>query len=87
VCKRAPQSAGRKALIYNIFMYIFRGFFSVISVQVFNQVTHVCRRKIAMSWSEIDQFLALVRGFCTLVPLTEATYDEAAWILSTQPRI
>jgi len=49
----------------------------VISVQVLNEVTHVCRRKIAMSWSEIDQFLALVRGFCTLVPLTEATHDEA----------
>jgi len=49
----------------------------VISVQVLNEVTHVCRRKIAMSWSDIEQFLVLVRSFCTLVPLTEATHNEA----------
>jgi len=49
----------------------------IISVQVLNEVTHVCRRKIAMSWSDIAQFLLLVRGFCTLVPLTEATHDQA----------
>jgi len=49
----------------------------IISVQVLNEVTHVCRRKIGMAWADINQFLALVRRFCRVVPLTEATHDEA----------
>jgi len=49
----------------------------VISVQVLNEVTHVCRRKTGMPWADIQQFLALVRHFCKVVPLTEATHDEA----------
>lgn len=49
----------------------------VISVQVLNEVTHVCVRKLAMSWDEIKQFLDLVRRFCIVVPLTESIHDEA----------
>ncbi|HCI6432423.1 TPA: PIN domain-containing protein [Klebsiella quasipneumoniae subsp. similipneumoniae] len=50
----------------------------VISVQVLNEVTHVCRRKLNMEWSEIAQFLELVRSFCRkIVPLTVETHDRA----------
>ena len=53
---------------------------AVISVQVLNEVTHVCRRKLQMGWDDIAQFLELVRKFCTIVPLTEAIHDDARLI-------
>ena len=49
----------------------------VISVQVLNEVTHVCSRKLGMSWQEIADFLMLVRSFCKVVPLTEIIHDKA----------
>jgi len=52
----------------------------VISVQVLNEVTHVCRRKLGMAWEDIAQFLDLVRGFCRVEPLTEAVHDQARQI-------
>ncbi len=52
----------------------------VISVQVLNEVTHVCRRKLRMNWDEITQFLELIRKFCKVVPLTEAVHDSARLI-------
>ncbi|WP_342221487.1 PIN domain-containing protein [Candidatus Fukatsuia endosymbiont of Tuberolachnus salignus] len=50
-----------------------------ISVQVLNEVTSVCVRKLKMSWQEIGQFLELVRNFCRVVP-TEAIHDGARQI-------
>ncbi|RTS98450.1 PIN domain-containing protein [Pseudomonas aeruginosa] len=52
----------------------------VISVQVLNEVTNVCLRKLQMSWDEIAQFLELVRSFCRVVPLTETIHDQARWV-------
>ncbi|WP_242502742.1 MULTISPECIES: PIN domain-containing protein [Yersiniaceae] len=49
----------------------------VISVQVLNEVTSVCRRKLAMSWEDIGSFLELVRSFCDVVPLTVEVHDRA----------
>ncbi len=49
----------------------------IISVQVLNEVMHVCVRKLAMTWDEVAQFLGLVRSFCTVIPLTEAIHDQA----------
>ncbi|MQT50127.1 PIN domain-containing protein [Pseudomonas helleri] len=49
----------------------------VISVQVLNEVTSVCRRKLAMSWEDIGNFLELVRSFCNVVPLTVDVHDRA----------
>lgn len=43
----------------------------VISVQVLNEVTQVCIRKLRMDWNDVEQLLALVRRFCRVVPLTE----------------
>lgn len=50
----------------------------IISVQVLNEVTQVCRRKLKMEWDEIAQFLDLVRSFCRkITPLTTETHDLA----------
>lgn len=49
-------------------------------MQVLNEVTNVCLRKLQMSWDEIAQFLELVRSFCRVVPLTETIHDQARWV-------
>jgi len=49
----------------------------VISVQVLNEVTNVCRRKLGMDWQEIERFLELARSFCKIVPLTVEVHDRA----------
>ena len=48
-----------------------------ISVQVLNEATHVCIRKLGMRWDEVAQFLDLVRAICKDVPLTVAMHDRA----------
>lgn len=48
----------------------------VISVQVLNEVTNVIRRKLAMSWEETNEILALVRSLCMVKPLTIETHDR-----------
>lgn len=48
----------------------------VISVQVLNEVTNVCRRKLGMEWKEIGQFLEVVRYFSHVVPLTVPVHDH-----------
>lgn len=48
-----------------------------ISVQVLNEVTNVCVRKLGMAWREVDQFLELVRQFCVVAPLTIEMHDLA----------
>ncbi|MFA6061859.1 MAG: PIN domain-containing protein [Gallionella sp.] len=52
----------------------------VISVQVLNEVTSVCRRKLKMPWSEIETLLAAVKSACKVVPLTIATHETAVKI-------
>lgn len=49
----------------------------LISVQVLNEVTHVCRRKLRMEWGEIEEFLSILRFFCKVIPLTEDVHDCA----------
>ncbi len=49
---------------------------AVISVQVLNEVSRVARRKLGMDWRDLEEFLALVRAFCRVDPITEATHDE-----------
>jgi len=49
----------------------------VISVQVLNEVTQVCVRKLAMGWDEVAQFLVPLRHYCRVVPLTESVHDDA----------
>lgn len=49
---------------------------SLISVQVLNEVANVARRKLAMSWDEINEVLSLIRIVCPAEPLTVETHDK-----------
>lgn len=47
----------------------------VVSVQVLNEVTSVCLRKLRMPWDEIEAVLAAIKANCDVVPLTLATHE------------
>lgn len=49
----------------------------VISVQVLNEVTSVCLRKLNMPWEEIDALLMAVKATCEVLPLTLASHGKA----------
>jgi predicted nucleic acid-binding protein len=46
-----------------------------ISVQVLNEIANVARRKMQMSWTETNGFLATVRGLLPVVPITLETHE------------
>ena len=47
-----------------------------LSVQVLNELANVSRKKLRMSWEEIDEALAAIRVLCpSPVPLTIDTHD------------
>ncbi len=48
----------------------------IISVQVLNELTNVARRKLAMSWPEIEEMLELVTSVCPVNPLTIETHER-----------
>ncbi len=50
---------------------------AVISVQVLNEVTSVCQRKLKMPWAEIDALLLAVKAASEVVPLTVVTHQKA----------
>jgi predicted nucleic acid-binding protein len=47
-----------------------------ISVQVLNEITNVARKKLAMSWEEIEEFLETIRAVCEVHPLTVEIHDQ-----------
>jgi predicted nucleic acid-binding protein len=49
----------------------------IISVQVLNEVTSVCRRKLRMPWDEILALMDTLKTFCDVVPVTIETHAEA----------
>lgn len=49
----------------------------VISVQVLNEITSVCHKKIKMDWVEIEAVLQAVKASVQVVPLTEQTHAHA----------
>ena len=49
----------------------------IISVQVLNEVTAVCQRKLKMPWQEIDAVLQALTAACVVVPLTLASHEKA----------
>jgi predicted nucleic acid-binding protein len=53
---------------------------ATISVQVLNEVTSVCSRKLKMTWEEIDVVLLSVKAACNVVPLTLESHDRAVEI-------
>jgi predicted nucleic acid-binding protein len=52
----------------------------IISVQVLNEVTSVCLRKLKMTWEEIDTVLLAVNAACDVVPLTLESHEKAVQI-------
>ena len=52
----------------------------LISVQVLNEVTNVGRRKLSMSWSELDEFLSLIQSVFTVESLTLDTYNKGRYV-------
>jgi predicted nucleic acid-binding protein len=46
-----------------------------ISVQVLNEIANVARRKMRMSWPEIEDFLTPVRALLTVAPVDIATHE------------
>lgn len=52
----------------------------IISVQVLNEVTSVCLRKLKMTWEEIDTVLLAVKAACDVVPLTLESHEKAVQI-------
>jgi predicted nucleic acid-binding protein len=52
----------------------------IISVQVLNEVSSVCLRKLKMSWEEIDAVLLAVKAACEVVPLTLESHEKAVQI-------
>jgi predicted nucleic acid-binding protein len=49
----------------------------VISVQVLNEVTSICLRKLKMPWPEVDALLLAVKAVCEVMPLTVASHEKA----------
>ncbi len=47
-----------------------------ISVQVLNEFANVARRKLSMSWEEINETLKLLRSVCPTDPLTLETHER-----------
>jgi predicted nucleic acid-binding protein len=48
-----------------------------VSVQVLNEVTSVCMRKLKMPWQEIDDVLMATKAACEVLPLTLASHEKA----------
>lgn len=49
---------------------------ATISVQVLNEIARVGRRKLRLSWDELDEALALLRVVLDVVPLFASTHDR-----------
>ena len=50
---------------------------AVISVQVLNEVTSVCHRKLKLPWHETEALLMTVKAACEVVPLTLTSHEKA----------
>ncbi|MFP4285095.1 MAG: PIN domain-containing protein, partial [Desulfovermiculus sp.] len=49
---------------------------AMISVQVLNELANVSRRKMKMSWPEVNEILALIKSICPIEPLTIQVHDQ-----------
>ena len=55
----------------------------IISVQVLNELANVARRKLRLTWNETNEFLGLLRGLLTVVPLTTGIHDRGLALAQT----
>ncbi len=53
---------------------------SIVSVQVLNEMTNIMHRKLAMSWSEIDEVIGIVQSLCKIEPLKLDTHNLGRFI-------
>lgn len=53
-----------------------------ISVQVLNEVAHVARRKMKISWDGVGELLALLKGQLHVVPMTLSSHEHGVWLSS-----
>jgi predicted nucleic acid-binding protein len=51
-----------------------------VSVQVFNEVTSVARKKLGCSWDQIEEFLANIASICFVETLTIEIHQRARFI-------
>jgi predicted nucleic acid-binding protein len=49
----------------------------LICVQVLNEVTSICLRKLKMPWLEVEALLLAVKAACEVMPLTVASHEKA----------
>lgn len=52
----------------------------MMSVQVLNEVTSVCDKKLKMDWAEIEAVLQAIKANLDVTPLTELTHAKAVEI-------
>ena len=52
----------------------------ILSVQVFNEVTSVARKKLGCSWDQIDEFLTNIASICAVETLTFEIHQHARTI-------
>lgn len=53
----------------------------VISVQVLNECVNVMLKKLTMARPEIDEFLAVIKSICDIVPLSVEVHEGALELL------
>ena len=53
----------------------------VISVQVLNECVNVMLKKLKMARPEIDEFLAVIKSICDIVPLSVEVHESALELL------
>jgi predicted nucleic acid-binding protein len=52
----------------------------IVSVQVLNEVAHVARRKMGMSWEDARSFLATIRALLIIEPITIETHETGIFL-------
>jgi len=52
----------------------------MVSVQVLNEMTNIMHRKIAMSWPEISEVIAIIQSLCKIEPLTLDVHNRGRFI-------
>lgn len=52
----------------------------VISIQVLNELTNVCRRKMRLSWDETHEVLRTIHPLCDVEPLTLDTHETGLFL-------
>lgn len=81
--------AGRAFVDSNVLLYLFSADANkadraeaivqtgtTINIQVLNEITNVARRKMAMSWAEVNVMQAAVRALCQVESLTLEVHDH-----------